>query len=555
HSQRATRWATCCPSIMLPGDAGMEGRADVKQLVGGRYEIKRKLGAGGMATVYLAHDPLIGRDVAIKLPRADEDADAETLGRFRDELRAVGRLNHPNIVTVYDGGEEHGEPFLVMEPVDGESLAQRLRREGSLPVEEAVRIGGQVAEALAYAHDQGTLHRDIKPQNILLDRQGRVKVTDFGIAKSSGDATRTLAGTLMGTPAFMAPEVSAGDPVSPASDVYSLGVVLFLMLTGHTPFESENPIATAIRSQREDPVAPSKLSPIPAWLDEVTLRALARDPAQRYRRAEELAADLVQRAAPAGAPGATEQRTMRDREQAVPEWEPTARLRVPSKTAAGAAAPPDHPHHLGRWLAGLAGIVLLAGLGFLGASYLSHVPPQPRSTPSPVASPSPSPAGRNLIANAGLVPAGGAQPAGWRPQTFEGGTPFHFWRPGGPAGAAGDHEMGIKTSAPTDTAWVGQAITLAPGTKVTLSGYVKTTRVPLEGPGAALHLVCHASNSGETGQVATQPVKGNGGWTHVSATFTVPAGSASCEPQLRLGQSKRTTIGTAEFSQVSLVAG
>ncbi|MBV9120543.1 MAG: serine/threonine protein kinase, partial [Chloroflexi bacterium] len=142
----------------------------MRDVVGGRYQIVRRLGAGGMATVYLAHDPLLGRDVAIKVPRVDDGADPETLERFQAELRTIGRLNHPNIVTIYDGGQDEGDPYLVMEPVEGESLAQLIRRDAPLPVDRAVDIARQIAEALAYAHGIGLIHRDIKPQNVLLDR-------------------------------------------------------------------------------------------------------------------------------------------------------------------------------------------------------------------------------------------------------------------------------------------------------------------------------------------------------------------------------------------------
>ncbi|HEY8695964.1 MAG TPA: protein kinase, partial [Chloroflexota bacterium] len=271
----------------------------MKDVIGGRYEIRRKLGSGGMANVYLAHDPLLSRDVAIKVPQLDggsnadgESADEDRLARFQSELRAIGRLNHPNVVTIYDGGQDDGTPYLVMEPVEGENLAQLIHREAPLPVEKVVAIARQIAEALTYAHSQGIVHRDVKPQNVLIDKSGRAKVTDFGIAKSS-DVTRTMTGTLLGTPSFMAPEVAAGEPVTPAADIYALGVVLYQMLTGHVPFESENPIAAAVRSQREDAQPPSRLLPVPAWLDTVVLHALARDPSQRYSSAAELEADLA----------------------------------------------------------------------------------------------------------------------------------------------------------------------------------------------------------------------------------------------------------------------
>ena len=271
----------------------------MNRVIAGRYELKQRLGAGGMAMVYLAHDPLLSRDVAIKLPRVDDDGDGATADRFRAELQASGRLNHPNIVTIYDGGQDGDQLFLVMEPVDGESLAELVRREGPLPATRAVAIARQVAEALAYAHSQGLVHRDVKPQNVLLDRAGRAKVTDFGIARSSGDVTRTLVGTIVGTPAYVAPEVTAGQRATALSDIYSIGILLYFMLTAHTPFESENPIAEVVRSQQEDPQPPSVLAPVPAWLDAVVLHAIARKPENRYQSAAALASDLAEAKAPA----------------------------------------------------------------------------------------------------------------------------------------------------------------------------------------------------------------------------------------------------------------
>ncbi|MDE3076136.1 MAG: serine/threonine protein kinase, partial [Chloroflexota bacterium] len=430
----------------------------MNRVIGGRYQLKRRLGSGGMATVHLAHDPLLSRDVAVKLPRSDGESDPVMLERFQAELRAAGRLNHPNIVTIYDGGQDDGQPFLVMEPVEGESLASLVKREGPLPAEQAMSIAGQVAEALAYAHQLGVVHRDVKPQNVLIDPMGRAKVTDFGIAKSSGDPTRTLTGTVIGTLAFMAPEVAAGQPATALADVYSLGVLLYYMLTGRTPFESENPIVEAVRSQQEDPEPPSLHRALPGWLDDVVLRALARDPSERYQGAQELAADLAERHAQ-GVRGSGQTTT-----NVLP-------VRAPS---------PARPRRRGR-IVGLLLTLILLGLlvvaAFALASYLPRIPPQNAGGSS---SAPPPPAGKNLIVNGDLLSLSTTSPPkGWSIRKFAGIEPRYFWGTQGPS--QGDQALKLVTSRATDTAWVGTPLPVQQGWKLTLAGYLKVTGVP-DGP-------------------------------------------------------------------------
>ena len=514
----------------------------MKDVIGGRYEIRNKLGSGGMATVYLAHDPVLSRDVAIKIPRIEEpyadgvSTDGDRLERFQSELRAIGRLNHPNVVTIYDGGQDDGTPYLVMEPVDGENLAQLIRREGPLPAEKSVAIARQIADALTYAHNQGIVHRDIKPQNVLIDKSGRAKVTDFGIAKSS-DVTRTLTGTILGTPSFMAPEVSAGEPVMPAADIYALGVVLYQMLTGHVPFESDNAIAAAVRSQREDAQPPSQLVPVPAWLDTVVLHALARDPQQRYGSAAALAADLA-----SGADGV--------QGQAPPERTQAMR-RGPAPTKPGPKTQERRRIPTVAWLLPL--IVLGLVIGGVGMAAL-HAPAQARATASPTASATAAPASGkvNLLTNGALV-TNGRQPAGWRLQVFEGREPVRHWGPGGPAGS--DHEITLESASGADSAWISGDAKVAPGRGLTLSGFVETRGVPADGPGAALWIVCMAADGKETGQVNSQAIRGSTGWTQVQARATSPAGTASCNAQLRLGAPGKPTTGVAGFSRIAFVAG
>jgi serine/threonine protein kinase len=538
----------------------------VKDVVNGRYEVIRKLGAGGMASVYLAHDPLLGRDVAIKVPRLGESfsegaaGDEDTLRRFQAELRAIGRLNHPNVVTIYDGGQDDGTPYLVMEPVEGENLAQLIRREAPLPTARAVDLAHQIADALSYAHQQGIVHRDVKPQNVLVERSGRAKVTDFGIAKSS-DVTRTLTGTIMGTPSFMAPEVAAGEPVTAAADIYGLGVVLYQMLTGHVPFESDNAIAAAIRSQREDPRPPSSLAPVPAWLDAVVLRAIAREPHRRYRSAADLAADLAAGRAPG--PPATGPRAWsegaRGRERRVgarrEEHERTLSFvreapATPRSKQESGSQPRRRPRVL--WLLPVA---VVAAIGIALAVVATHAPGQTGpASKAPTASPKvPPPSGSpNLLSNGALV-TNGPQPAGWQLQVFGGGEPVRNWRPAGAAN--GDREITLESASGTDSAWISNEIKVEPGWKLTLTGFIQTRGVPADGPGAALWIVCQGADGKQTGQAISQAVHGNTGWGQVQAQGTAPAGTANCNAQLRLGAPGKNTTGIAEFSRISLAAG
>src|SRR3954468_22976182 len=208
----------------------------VGELIAGRYELEELVGKGGMSTVYRAKDRLLERTVAIKLLHEHFSRDEDYVERFRREARAVARLSHPNIVTVIDRGEDAGRQFIVFEYIDGENLKQLVEREGPLPVADALELALGVARGLAFAHEQGLVHRDVKPQNVLLNGDGRPKVTDFGIARSLDVAGVTQTGTVMGTSHYMAPEQASGRRVDAQSDVYSFGAVLYELLTGEVPF-------------------------------------------------------------------------------------------------------------------------------------------------------------------------------------------------------------------------------------------------------------------------------------------------------------------------------
>ncbi|HEY7398697.1 MAG TPA: Stk1 family PASTA domain-containing Ser/Thr kinase [Gaiellaceae bacterium] len=258
-----------------------------------RYVIKRKLGSGGMADVYLAEDQELGRRVALKLLDDRHSSDEQFVERFRREAQSAAGLNHPSIVSVFDRGHAEGTYYIAMEYLDGRTLKELLIRNGPTPPAIAIDYARQILGALAFAHRNGIVHRDIKPHNIIVRPDGRLKVTDFGIARS-GASQMTEAGSIVGTAQYLSPEQARGAPVDPRSDLYSLGIVLYEMLTGKVPFTGDTPVEIAMKHLSQVPEPPSKLRPdIPHDLDAVVMRALAKDPDQRYGSAEEMDADLA----------------------------------------------------------------------------------------------------------------------------------------------------------------------------------------------------------------------------------------------------------------------
>ena len=263
-------------------------------LLDNRYRIVDKIGVGGMADVYLGEDTLLGRQVAIKVLHANFANDDEFVTRFKREAQAAGKLNHPNIVNMYDVGFDQDLHYIIMEYVDGETLKEYITRHGRLSIDEAVKFTIAIAEGLEHAHTMGIVHCDIKPHNVIITRTGRVKVTDFGIARAM-NATNTVMYTnsILGSAHYLSPEQASGKPVDGNTDIYSLGVVLYEMLTGKVPFEGETPIAVALKHVREKVAPPTRYNPsIPPLLEAVVMKALSKNPADRFNSISDMISDL-----------------------------------------------------------------------------------------------------------------------------------------------------------------------------------------------------------------------------------------------------------------------
>jgi serine/threonine-protein kinase len=259
----------------------------------GRYRLDARIGAGGMSTVFLAFDETLQRQVAIKLMNREVASDSDQLERFRREARAVAQLSHPHVVGVIDAGEDEGRPYIVFEYVEGETLKDRIRRQGRLEIGEAVAYAIEIARALGAAHARHIVHRDVKPQNVLIDDEGSAKVTDFGIARTLDEEGLTADGRVLGTTDYVSPEQALGQPVTGQSDLYSLGVVLYEMLTGEVPFKGENQVAVAMKHVREViPDVQVKRPEVSAALAAVVDRATSKRMEDRYADDAELIADL-----------------------------------------------------------------------------------------------------------------------------------------------------------------------------------------------------------------------------------------------------------------------
>jgi len=312
-------------------------------LFDGRYQVVRKLGAGGMANVYLAEDQELGRRVAIKILNDRHANDEQFVERFRREAKNAAALSHPNIVSIYDRGEAEGSYYIAMEYLDGRSLKELIVSRGPAPVGVAVEYARQILSALRFAHRHGIVHRDIKPHNVLVDSEGRVKVTDFGIARA-GASQMTEAGSIVGTAQYLSPEQARGGNVDQRSDLYSLGIVLYELLTGTVPFTGDTPVEIAMKHLSQVPEPPSSRRPdLPHELDLLVMRALAKDPEDRYQSAEEMDADLERVGRGAKVSRLTEESATQIMQAPVQPISATAATMLAPAPRHGAAIPPPPP--------------------------------------------------------------------------------------------------------------------------------------------------------------------------------------------------------------------
>ena len=346
---------------------------DEPRLLGGRYEVGSPLGRGGMAEVRRARDTRLGRQVAVKLLRPDLAGDPTFQARFRREAQASAGLNHPNIVAVYDTGEEKDPttgvniPYIVMELVEGHTLRELLRDGRKILPDRALEFTAGVLDALAYSHRAGIVHRDIKPANVMLTSSGRVKVMDFGIARAVADtsATMTQTAAVIGTAQYLSPEQARGETVDARSDIYSAGCLLYELLVGQPPFRGDSPVSVAYQHVRENPVPPSQIDPmVTPSMDAIVLKALAKDPGERYQTASEMRDDInrllaghaVKATAPVGAVDAT--RVL-----------PTSSVTPDSDTLAGDSETVpqraiEEPKRRGAWIWGIVAFLLVLGVGY-----------------------------------------------------------------------------------------------------------------------------------------------------------------------------------------------
>jgi len=371
----------------------------VGELIAERYELEQLIGSGGMSSVFRARDRFLDRTVALKILHEHRTADPDAVERFRREARAVAQLSHPNIVTVIDRGESGGREFIVFEHVEGEDLKRLVERVGPLPVRRALEIAIEAGRGLAFAHEHGLVHRDVKPQNLLLV-DGRVKVTDFGIARAVEGEGITLTGTVLGTSDYISPEQASGEPADPRSDVYSLGAVFYELLTGEVPFPAESAVAVALRHLNDPPPSAAERRPdVPLRVDAAIRLAMAKDPGERFPTMGAFVAELRACLAHLGSEDA----------------EATAIMRPPA-SAPARPAPARARRRRGRLL------VLLAAAGALTAAVAVVLLERGGNGPGPAAGPA------RLTAVAAYDPDGDGREHDEAVAEATDGDPTSYWR-------------------------------------------------------------------------------------------------------------------------------
>jgi serine/threonine-protein kinase len=384
----------------------------IDTLFDGRYRIQRKLGAGGMADVYLAEDQELGRRVAIKILDGRHANDAQFIERFRREAKNAAALNHSNIVSIYDRGNAEDTYYIAMEYLDGRTLKELIVGHGAAPVRVAIEYARQILSALRFAHRHGIVHRDIKPHNVLVDGDGRVKVTDFGIARA-GASQMTETGSIVGTAQYLSPEQAKGGEVDQRSDLYSLGVVLYELLTGKTPFEGDTPVEIAMKHLSNTPKPPSELrKDIPPELDMVVLRALAKDPDARYQSADEMEGDLdrVARGLPVAAATVDTATQVMRRPPAAPVESTAATMIAPVPGAARDVPPPiveeeEHVGHERPWWAWLLAFLFVLAAVVAGIFVWQELSGSKPTIPVQLYTGQPVQQAEQQIRNANLTPS------------------------------------------------------------------------------------------------------------------------------------------------------
>jgi predicted Ser/Thr protein kinase len=532
-----------------------------EQLLNGRYRLLRPLGAGGMASVYLAEDLRLGRRVAVKILHPQFAADPAFVARFDAEARTVASLSHPNIVQVYDVGHDGDRYYIVMEYVEGETLKDAITRDGPFAAKRALRVIGSVLAALDFAHAHNLVHRDIKSQNVLLTPTGDVKVADFGIARAvdgAGSATLTATNMVIGTVQYFSPEQAQGRPATPQSDVYAAGIVLFEMLTGALPFAADNPLAVAMQQINQAAPLPTRLNrAIPAAVEAIVLKAMAKNPSERYTGASAMKAAVDGVLA-----GATESTRVTPRAAPPPQTATTRQQAATRTTRAApvvnvgprAAAAPPRPGSRNLWLTIVAlALVLLALLAALFhngafAGFGGAGAPTATTTPTVIASPTATVTAAATVPVIVPQPTVTAKPTS-RPPTHTPAatdTPTALAATNTPTPAATDTPTPATTDTPTAPAATDTPATTdtpTPAATDTPAPTATTTDTPAPSTTPDATGTAQASGQGQPGTVNLDPKS-----VHPGDSFTVSGDS--WPPGATLTITAAFDNGTAQLGQV-----